>query len=136
MKKFIGVLCVSAFLIDFQAKAQTIVKLAETSHSWDGSTLPAYPIGTPKVTVLKITIPPKTQLDMHKHPIINVGVLTKGELTVVKETGETLTLHAGEAIVELVNAYHYGVNEGDIDAEIIVFYAGDETTPVSIKRRP
>jgi quercetin dioxygenase-like cupin family protein len=116
-----------------QVQAQT-VKLAETSQSWDGSTLPAYPTGTPKVTVLKITISPKTQLDMHKHPIINVGVLTKGELTVVKESGETLKLQAGEAIVELVDAYHYGVNEGDSEAEIIVFYAGDENSPVSIKR--
>lgn len=107
------------------------VVLSSSSQSWDGVELPAYPSGKPKISILHITIPPKEKLALHKHPIINAGVLIKGELKVVKPNGETLILKQGEAIIELVNSEHYGVNEGDVDAEIIVFYAGDEHSPLS-----
>jgi quercetin dioxygenase-like cupin family protein len=80
-----------------------IVSLIETSTSWDGTKLTEYLKGTPKVTVLKITIPPKTKLKMHKHLEINAGVLLKGSLRVISEGNDTLNLKAGDPIVELVN---------------------------------
>ena len=107
------------------------VVLSSSSQSWDGNELPAYPSGKPKISILHITIPPKERLELHKHPIINAGVLIQGELKVVKPNGETLILKQGEAIIELVNSEHYGVNEGDVEAVIIVFYAGDEQSPLS-----
>ena len=109
-----------------------VVKLAETNKSWDGKTLPNYPKGTPKITILKYTIPPKTKLKIHKHLVINAGVLTKGELTVVDENNNTKLLKAGDALVELVNTYHYGENKSNKPAEIIVFYAGDNDTPLTV----
>ncbi len=109
-----------------------VIKLIETSESWNGAQLPDYPDGKPKVTILRITIPPKTKLKMHKHPEINAGVLLKGELTVISENQDTLHLKEGSAIVELVNTFHYGKNDGNIPAEIIVFYAGIEGTPITI----
>jgi hypothetical protein len=51
---------------------------------------------------------------------------------VISETNDTLHLKAGEPIVEIVNAWHYGENEGNEPAEIIVFYAGVENTPITI----
>ena len=107
--------------------------LAKTSTSWDGGTLPDYAKGKPEVTILRITIPPKVKLPLHKHPVINSGVLLKGELTVVTEDKKTLHLKAGDSIVEVVNTWHYGINEGDVPAEIIVFYAGIQGTPITIK---
>lgn len=107
--------------------------LAKTSTSWDGGTLPDYATGKPEVTILRITIPPKVKLPLHKHPVINTGVLLKGELTVVTEDKKTLHLEAGDPIVEVVNTWHYGINEGNLPAEIIVFYAGIEGTPITIK---
>jgi quercetin dioxygenase-like cupin family protein len=107
--------------------------LAKTSSSWDGSTLPDYEKGKPEVTILRITIPPKVQLPLHKHPVINAGVLSKGELTVVTEEKETLHLKAGDSIVEVVNKWHYGKNEGNEPAEIIVFYTGMRGKPITIK---
>lgn len=109
--------------------------LTKTGDSWNGDALPAYPSGEPEVTILRIVIPPKTSLPLHKHPVINAGVLLSGELTVVKETGETLHLKAGDSIVELVNAWHYGKNEGDEPAEIVVFYAGVKGTPITVKKQ-
>ncbi|GAA3653738.1 cupin domain-containing protein [Flavivirga jejuensis] len=109
-----------------------VVKLAETTKSWNGDTLPKYPEGNPKITVLKITIPPKTTLHKHYHPVINSGILLKGELTVVDIDNKVLKLKAGDVIVELVNKVHYGINEGNKPAEIVVFYAGTEDLPITI----
>lgn len=108
--------------------------LAKTGANWNGDALPAYPDGEPEITILRITVAPKTELPVHKHPVINAGVLLSGELTVVKETGETLHLKTGDSIVELVGQWHYGKNEGNEPAEIIVFYAGVKGTPITVKK--
>ena len=107
--------------------------LTKTTSSWDGSALPQYPKGQPQITILRITIPPKTQLPVHEHPVINAGVLLKGQLTVVTEDKEILHLKAGDPIVELVNKPHFGKNEGDEPAEIVVFYAGIKDGPITIR---
>lgn len=100
--------------------------LARQSTSWDGRKLPDYPSGSPEISIMRIKIPPGVSLPMHRHPFINAGVLLQGELTVVTENNETLHLQAGDPIVEVVNTWHYGRNEGDEIAEIMVFYAGVE----------
>ena len=110
----------------------TVIQLAQSTRSWDGALLPHYPEGQPEVTILHITIPAGTRLPMHHHPVINAGVLLEGQLTVVAEDGRRLELHAGDPIIELVNTPHYGVNEGDTQAVIIVFYAGTESAPVTV----
>ena len=107
--------------------------LAKSTMSWDGSTLPQYGEGQPEVTILKIVIPPKTKLAMHKHPVINAGVILEGELTVVTDKEEVLHLKAGDAIIEVVNKMHYGKNEGDEPVELIIVYAGIENVPISVK---
>lgn len=111
-----------------------VATLAKTQLSWDGTTLPGYPQGTPEITILRITVPAKTQLPLHTHPVINAGVLLTGELTVVTDDNKTLHLKAGDSIVEVVNRWHYGKNDGDLPAEIIVFYAGTKESPVTIKK--
>ncbi len=47
---------------------------------------------------------------------------------------ETLHLKAGDSIVEVVDKWHYGKNEGNEAAEIIVFYAGVQGSPITIKK--
>jgi len=106
--------------------------LIKTTRSWDGTLLPAYPRGQPEINIKRIVIPPGIRLPIHLHPVINAGVLLRGELTVVKENGQTLQLHAGDPIVELVDAWHYGVNRGKVPAEIIVVYAGTQGTPTTV----
>ena len=109
-----------------------VLKLAETSKSWNGDELPNYPKGKPKVTVLKITIPPKTKLHKHYHPVINSGILLKGELKVVDVNNNVLILKEGDVIVELVNKIHYGINEKNKPVEIVVFYAGAVDIPITV----
>jgi quercetin dioxygenase-like cupin family protein len=107
--------------------------VVKSTLSWDGSQLPKYPEGQPEVTILKITIPAGAKIPLHQHPYINAGVLIKGELTVLTQTGDKLIMTAGDQIVEVVNKWHKGQNSGDIPAEIIVFYAGIEGQPITVK---
>jgi len=109
--------------------------LARSSSSWNGAALPAYPQGEPEITILRITIPPKTALPWHRHPFINAGVLLSGELTVETEDNKMHQLRAGDALIELVDTWHHGINTGDIPAEIIVFYAGVKGLPVSLGKK-
>jgi quercetin dioxygenase-like cupin family protein len=108
--------------------------LAEAASSWDGTPLPAYSGEAPQITILRIIIPAGTTLPMHKHPVINAGVLLSGELSVFSEDGKSLHLRAGDAVVEVVNKWHYGVNTGAGPAEILVFYAGALETPITVKK--
>lgn len=110
-----------------------VARLAQTGASWDGKALPAYGPGEPEITILRITIPAGVTLPRHYHPVINAGVLISGELTVYAESGQVLRLRAREPIVEVVDTWHYGVNEGDAPAEIIVFYAGNKGEPITVK---
>jgi quercetin dioxygenase-like cupin family protein len=112
-----------------------VTTLAKTSESWNGDALPKYLEGIPEVTILKIIIPPKTKLDLHKHPAINAGVILKGTLTVISDKNKTRIFKTGDAIVELVNTWHFGRNDGTVPVEIIVFYAGIKGKPITILKK-
>ena len=102
----------------------SVKELVRTSKSWDGKSLVPYPQGQPEITILRISIPAGARLETHSHPVINAGVLMSGQLTVKTMDGKVLRLKAGDPIVEVVNTPHYGINEGTVPAEIVVFYAG------------
>ena len=107
-------------------------ELVKSSRSWDGAMLPPYPQGQPEVSIKRIIIPAGVRLELHRHPVINAGVLLRGQLTVVTDDGRTLHLKEGDPIVELVGTAHYGVNEGAGPAEIVVFYAGVSGASVTV----
>jgi quercetin dioxygenase-like cupin family protein len=129
--------CTMVWTSQEMGQATPVVKeeLVKTIHSWDGKVLPAYPLGQPEITVLRIKIPAGARLETHHHPVINAGVLTRGELTVVTTEGRTLYLKAGDPIVEVVNTVHYGINQGRAPAEIIVFYAGMIGSPITVTEK-
>ena len=108
------------------------IELVSGTKSWDGTKLPPYPRGQPEVTVRRFVIPPGASLPMHKHPVINAGVLIRGNLEVVKKGGPTKTLKAGDALIEMVDLWHYGRNPGRVPAEIVVVYAGTPGVPTSV----
>ncbi|MBW2604598.1 MAG: cupin domain-containing protein [Deltaproteobacteria bacterium] len=137
MKKLLCGICLT-LLLSGNSWAQDVNDvvvdvLAKTVSSWDGKALPDYPSGRPEITILRIKVQPGVQLPLHTHPVINAGVLLNGELTVVTEDNETLYLKAGDSIVEVVDKWHYGKNEGNKPAEIIVFYAGIPGKPITVK---
>ncbi len=113
-------------------ESPVVKQLTKTTRSWNGDPLPEYPKGQPEITILRISIPAGTKLHTHRHPVINAGLLINGELTVVTTDGKTLHLKAGDPIIEVVNTLHYGINEGKVPAEIVVFYAGVVDTPITV----
>jgi len=138
MKKLTYGICflllLSSNVLAEEAAAVHVDVLAKTSLSWDGRRLPDYPKGTPEITILRIKIPPGVKLPLHTHPVINAGFLLDGELTVFSEDNKILHLKAGDSIVEVVNKGHYGINEGNKMAEILVFYTGVLATPITIEK--
>lgn len=127
-------LFLSLSLFGHDDKNLIVKTFVKSTKSWDGNLLPAYSKGQPEVTILEIEIPPKTKLPMHKHPYMNAGVLVKGTLKVVTDKNEVLILKAGDTIVEVIGKWHYGINEQDEPAKIIVFYAGIKGQPTTIKK--
>ena len=82
--------------------------------------------------MLRITIPPNTALHRHHHPVISVGYVLAGNLTIEKrDTGERTVLHAGQTLAETVQATHRGFTT-DKPVELVVFYAGQVGTPITI----
>ena len=131
----ISILFISTLALSHETGKIKVDVLAKTSTSWDGTPLKPYAKGTPEVTILKIIVPPKTKLLVHKHPYMNAGVLTKGKLTVITiDDKKVLELKAGDSIVEILEKWHYGENKSDEPAEIIVIYAGIKGEPITIKK--
>ena len=110
-----------------------IETLIKSDVSWDGASLPHYQNGEPEITVLKVVIPPGKAIGMHKHPMINSGVLLSGAVTVTSKTGATTVINAGEAVIELVDQWHKGINAGTEPVVMLVFYAGVKGQPLSIQ---
>ena len=67
-----------------EIKKEVILK---TTSTWDGEEYESVTIKKPEATVLKITLPEKTKLAMHKHLMVNVVYILKGELTIVTDKG-------------------------------------------------
>ncbi|MCV6599845.1 MAG: cupin domain-containing protein [Alphaproteobacteria bacterium] len=105
--------------------------LLKSIKSWEGQTLPKYPSGQPEITIFRVNIPPKTKLIEHSHPGINMGVITKGELTIINEEGYEEIFKQGEVVVESVNKIHSGENRAETDLEILVFSVGVEGNSLS-----
>ena len=110
--------------------------LAKSTRSWNGSELPPYGEGQAELSVVRVTIPPGQALPLHEHPHATAGLLLQGTLEVHTPGGERTTLHAGEGLIELVNQPHAGANTGEVDAVIIVVYAGIEGEPVTVLVEP
>lgn len=110
----------------------TSVKIIETSTAWDGSPLPNYPASTPVISIYKYIFPPHTVTNPHYHKVINCGVVLSGTLTIVCKDGSYHDFHAGEPLVETDGEVHHGENRGDIDAVVLMFYAGGGNIPLSI----
>ncbi len=111
-----------------------VEELVKTTNSWNGVSLPDCTDKETEVTMLKITIGPKTRLPMHFHPVINVAYMLSGELTVIAKKGEQKVIKKGDPLVEMVNQYHYGVNNGDEPVEILVVYVGEKGKPITVKQ--
>lgn len=126
-------LCLTEIKADDSGTPSYYEVLTKSTNMWDGTALPAYPEGQPEITVVKVTVAPGKTLPMHTHPSINAAYMVSGEATVVTKDGKKKVVKAGEAFIELVDTWHYGINHGTEPAEIVVFYAGTPGTALATK---
>ena len=124
MYKYLLALAVLCF--SFNAQAATSEILQKSQSSWNNTPIKQMNLTEPEVTVVRIQIPNGEKLPLHQHPILNVGYLTKGELTVQTEAGDILVLKAGDPIIEVIDTWHYGESTGNEDAGIVVVYVGNK----------
>ena len=108
------------------------LELARTSQSWDGAILPDYPAGQPELVVMRYVFPAGSRLPWHHHPVINYGILQQGELTIVRVDGKKKVVRAGEAVVEMVDSVHCGMNLGDRPVVLDMFYVAQKGQVLSI----
>ena len=105
--------------------------LLKADSSWDGMPYSSYPQGRPELTVVRLTIPPRTALPWHSHPMPNAAYVVTGQIVVEKQSdGLKRTLGAGQVLAEMVETPHRGVT-GDEPVVLIVFYAGTPGMPLS-----
>lgn len=123
-KYFIAIAAV--FCFGFNAQAATSEVLQKSQNSWNNTPIKQMNLTEPEVTVVRIQIPKGEKLPLHQHPILNVGYLTKGELTVHTLNDDVLVLKAGDPIIEVIDTWHYGESTGQEDAEIVVVYVGNK----------
>jgi len=110
--------------------------LVKSATAWNGRPYEKFGEGRPELTVTRVTIPPRTRLPWHRHPMPSVGYILSGHITVEdRATGRKKIFRAGEAIPEQVNAAHRGSTD-DEPVVIIVTYAGTAGQPTSVPADP
>jgi quercetin dioxygenase-like cupin family protein len=134
VKRIAGILALSTMFYSMKAQdtrrgVQSQVVL-QTTSSWDGSMYQSYPHGAPQLTIVKISIPPRTVLKWHQHPSPNAGYVLSGELTLEKKDGTSRHFKAGDAVAETVDVVHRGIS-GSEPTVLIVFYAGSPSLPLT-----
>jgi quercetin dioxygenase-like cupin family protein len=134
MMRMIAAILISSALLGAQAaKAPNplqVKTLLQTDKAWDGKAYESYPAGRPQLSVLQITIPPRTTMEWHRHPVPNAAYVVSGELNVETQEGRKAHFTKGQVIAETVGVWHRGVT-GDQAADLLVFYAGAPGVPLS-----
>lgn len=107
------------------------VEILNTTQSWDNTELSDAQNSVNQITALKVIIPPNSSTAVHLHPVLSVGYVIKGELTLISEDKE-LKITEGEALVELVGKWHKGVNKTNSPVELFVIYINANDNPLTI----
>ncbi len=106
--------------------------LLQAERAWNGTAYGRYPAGRPQLVVLKLTIPARTSLPWHTHPVPNAAYVLSGQITVQdRKNGSSHTFRAGQAFAEMVNEVHRGVT-GTNPVVLLVTYSASPGTPTSL----
>ena len=107
--------------------------ILETEKMSNGEPIDYQDTDHPRVTVMTVDIAPGAKTGWHSHPMPVYAYVMSGRLTVQIEGGKTTEFKKGEAIIEVVNLRHNGINQGKIPVKLVVFYLGGKDVPNVIK---
>lgn len=125
----------SAFAADYSSGVTAKV-LIKTSVTGNGQKI-VYPrTDKAEVTAMIADFAPGAETGWHKHPVPVYAYVVSGTLSVELEDGTQLSFGAGDAIIEVVNTLHNGINRGTVPVKLAVFYLGAEGMPNVVKSNP
>jgi quercetin dioxygenase-like cupin family protein len=109
-----------------------VTPLLKSQTTWNGKSI-AYPKGQAEVSSFIFEIAPGAETGWHLHPISSFAYMLQGELEVRLKNGESKRFESGDAFAEVVNTLHNGRNIGTVPVRIVVFYAGEVGSNLTIK---
>ncbi|NPU83915.1 MAG: cupin domain-containing protein [Syntrophaceae bacterium] len=115
---------------DNGVKVRTVLK---STTAGNGQPLEYMRTDRPEVTAAVVEIAPGAQTGWHLHRVPVYAYVLEGTLKVLMGDGTALTFEKGQAILEVQNTAHNGVNIGKEPVRLIVFYTGAVGEPLSEK---
>lgn len=129
----LGIAGLSALMMIPAAEAAEVKKLIDSDKDIIGNPV-TYPGGQQAtISGYDITLRPGECNGWHSHPVPTFGYMLSGTLTVSYANEEKRVIKAGSTIIEAQHMKHEGCNTGDDDVRIIVFYAGADGVPVTVR---
>ena len=104
------------------AVTSRLITKAENTSNGDKIKYPAF--SNPEVSALEVDIAPGAETGWHKHPVPVYAYVLAGKLLVDIEGGKSQTFKPGDAIIEVVDAWHNGRNISCEPVRLAVFYLG------------
>lgn len=124
--------CLSAAEYDGGVKARLI---SQTGVTGNGARIKYPVLDEAVVSALEVEIAKGAQTGWHRHPVPVYAYVLGGTLQVELEDGKALTFKRGDAIVEVVDAWHNGRNVGCEPVRLAVFYTGGKGVP-NVEKSP
>ncbi|MGZ6006540.1 MAG: cupin domain-containing protein [Rhizomicrobium sp.] len=121
--KFVS--CAAALIIAFGvARAADAPTVQVTPVTRTSTTVTGQPIVVPErpdVIVSIATFPPGARIPEHQHPHPHYVYVLEGVLTVVNtDANKTFDVKAGDFVVEMMDTWHYGINNGPVQVKLLV----------------
>ncbi|MCC6415455.1 MAG: cupin domain-containing protein [Opitutaceae bacterium] len=92
-----------------------------------------YPVDAPaEVTLLQVEIAVGQQTGWHIHPIPCFAYVIEGALTVETDTGSNRAFKAGDALAEVINVRHNGINTGTTPVRLLFFAVSTAGQPYAV----
>lgn len=111
----------------------SVTRLLKTQTDAAGRAI-TYPTdGEAEITAVLVEMQPGAETGWHKHPLPCVGYILEGELHVTLKDGRVNIFKAGQALAEVVELEHNGVNPGPGVARLVMFVLGTKDRAFTIK---
>ena len=99
------------------------VPLIATGKTTIGETI-RYPQGEAHITAAIVTLAPGARTIAHRHGVPMFAYILEGEITVDYGAHGKRTYRKGDALMEAMDAAHFGENTGTVPVRLIAVYMG------------
>jgi quercetin dioxygenase-like cupin family protein len=117
---------------DNSQAAPVSVPLLSTGTTVMGETLHYPTNGAAHVTAAIVTLPPGGRTILHKHGVPLFAYVLEGEITVDYGDRGKRTYRQGEALMEAMDAAHFGADAGPQPVRILTVYMGADGAPADV----